>query len=902
MSIIQSIFAPIRNSTSRRLSHAEFLQCMNLLRGLVLIIFVVRFLYIEPHPELFNLGWDINAVLVGLGVTYLSMILISEIALRWNPLISLRHEFHECQAYLEIGLLIAAIVLTGQPDTHLTLFFFVPFIALARVRARSIIYLLGLTIVSVVTANVALYRLWPRPYWLWVSPSSLVDITIILFVTFILSRSWQNGRPKLCEANFHDTLDWLRQKHDAELVFLRVYRAQQDDESLVLLSGSPKTQLNRRQAYKFTCLNIEENNSLAAKAFKTGDEQIFNSRDELLENMYYRGYVEKLGLQSAIVMPIDGPNGLVDAIGTFSIYWSSPEGYRSADMSLKSEINQLGSYIKQEEYYTQELVEDITNQHSPQEISSRLNGWLERIQDNLDFWETSNLIAQATCELAGYEASYIFFWDEEEAKYSLHQPYGCKDYGQVNSDGVLSGTVAIPPELTIGQVGRDQLYAFNLLNADPTWGQQTDFRDCIAFPLQSGDKTLGLLVVGTRKDLGLPIGTREIILSLSRHSAVDLRNCQLLNKAETKANMTEALSRMIHELFSPTEISGDEADLYQGIAGIIKDAVQAYSCSFGLLQMPNQRLDPGTFIITDPAVRDCVNINDPRTIALVNDTLHSTNGIYKMDYETARERRSVYARWAKIIRTYGAVIQLNDEQQGIMLINYRDVSPRIEYQIKQILPLIQEHVPKAWSAWKDWSRAQNHQKQMWKHDIHDQLNELQFNVTLPLEQLHLAASQSVNGQITSRLKDIHANARSVGTTLKHIMDDMRHPVLVDEGLLAALRYLENNYQGLHVRVLRTTGEPPAQVANPIYRLAREAIHNGFKHGGDNVSVSIKLAREDMAMTICDDGPGLIEQGQHGSGMALMRYQADLIGAKLVWQSRSDGKTGTSVQIHWQKQH
>ncbi|MEM7131808.1 MAG: GAF domain-containing protein, partial [Chloroflexota bacterium] len=754
------------------------------------------------------------------------------------------------------------------------------------------------------------------------------DITIITLVTYLLSRSWQNGRSKLFEANFHFALERLQHKYDAKLVFLRIHSTDGARESLVLTSCSPSSLLNQSHGHKFMCLDIDEGRSLASTAFKSGRPMIVNNKEHLLESMHHRGFVEQFDLQHGMVIPLLATESQTQPYGTISLYWSTEEDFKRANESLVEDIQQLGLYVARESNCARFSAEEVINLYYQQEISARLNDWLERIQDNIDFWETANLIVKAASDLASYEVAFIFFWDGEEERYCLHLPYGFNDttrncVGAIEQDLDIATTqlsstqlpgaqltgdspkadrcVSIPKALSISQIAKEQTYPFNLLTTDRTWGDQTDFHDCLAFPLQSGDKALGLLVLATREEKELSIGMQELLLSLARHSAVDLRNCQLLNKAETRADMTEALRRMIHELFSPTSISDDEADLYRTIAVIIQEAVQAHSCSFGLLDVQNKRLDPTTFITTDKNVQDKVNVNDPKTIDLVAATLASEKGIYKIDYRIAPERRSMYVRRAKIRCAYGARIQLNDTEQGIMFINYWDVSPRIEYQIKQILPLIQEHVPKAWSAWKAWSKAQNHQRQMWKYDIHDQLNELQFNVTLPLERLHYSAQQTVNGTLTERLRVIHYNARSVATTLKHIMDDMRHPVLIDEGLLAALHYLGNKYPKLGVNVLEANGEPPAQVANPIYRLAREAIHNGFKHGGNEVTLSIQLSRDRLYMTIIDNGLGFDHRARHGSGMTLMQYQADLIGAILAWLPRSDGHTGTVVQINWHQQ-
>lgn len=880
----------IRTYDASRLSYLDFHRYLNAIRLFVLVAFSVRYqVYhstLEPTENLYKYKWWI---LLAIGACYLLMIVISQIILLTNPLFALKSEFHESQAYFEIIALILAIGFTVHAGTHLTLFFFIPFMALLRVKSRSLKYIVFQLLLTLLATNIVLQVIAQHRQWA-ATPSSLVDFTIMLLILYIISRSWRNGRTKLCEANFNYALGWIQRKYSAELTFLRIYVPEKEQESLVLVASSPESIIDHRHAYNFTRMKIEGHSSIATRSVLERTYQTITGQRNLLDRLNFKGLVEAYRLESGLALPILSMSQAEHPHGTMSLYWSKPEGYAEHVQSLQKDLQYLQQYIEQQDGADIELAEEIATVHIHQAESARLNRWLEKIQKNVDLWETANLIAVAASDLSSYETAFIMFWDEDSRIYRLQEPYGF--YSEAEYIG--------HSELTIDKILHNNGYPYNLLEVDTEWGVSTGFTKCLSFPLHSADKTLGLLIIGTAKEQRLSLGTQELILTLARHSAVDLRNCQLLNKANTKADMAHALSSMIHDLFVPSEISEDDKDLYSGIAEIICEAVRAHSCSFGLLNAENQRLDSKTFSTTETVPGKRVNINSPETLSLIQETLLTKIGIYRRDYSSSTSgERNQFVDLFNIKRTYAVAVKLDATHLGIIFINYDQLIPQTEYQIKQVLPMAQEHIPKAWKAWQAWHKAQTHQKQIWKYDIHDQLNEVQFNITLPLERLKHTVTRNGDSPHVEDIRKIHRSARSVWTTLKHIMDDMRHPVILDEGLLPAIQYLTRRDARLQVDVECVTGEPPSAVANPIYRLAREAIHNGFKHGGSKVHIAVQSHSKSFKMTIADNGPGMDTKFQAGSGMTLMQYQATLIDATLQWLPGDSG-CGTVVEVVWQE--
>jgi len=86
-----------------------------------------------------------------------------------------------------------------------------------------------------------------------------------------------------------------------------------------------------------------------------------------------------------------------------------------------------------------------------------------------------------------------------------------------------------------------------------------------------------------------------------------------------------------------------------------------------------------------------------------------------------------------------------------------------------------------------------------------------------------------------------------------------------------------------------------QVANQLYYIAKEALTNALKHGRtEGLWTSVFVSQEDgnIVLSIRDNGQGIPDSSNtsRGSGLHLMRYRAELIGAMLTVARHADGGT------------
>jgi PAS domain S-box-containing protein len=131
------------------------------------------------------------------------------------------------------------------------------------------------------------------------------------------------------------------------------------------------------------------------------------------------------------------------------------------------------------------------------------------------------------------------------------------------------------------------------------------------------------------------------------------------------------------------------------------------------------------------------------------------------------------------------------------------------------------------------------------------------------------------------------------------------PVLSDSsGLMTALQQFAGEVEDLFQICCRFDCDDPVLienrgVANHLYRIAQEAVHNAIRHGKAK-RIAIRLQGSDGGGLLCiqDDGCGIAEDAlnQTGRGLHIMRYRAGMIGGTL--EIARMGDRGTTVNCRF----
>jgi len=189
-------------------------------------------------------------------------------------------------------------------------------------------------------------------------------------------------------------------------------------------------------------------------------------------------------------------------------------------------------------------------------------------------------------------------------------------------------------------------------------------------------------------------------------------------------------------------------------------------------------------------------------------------------------------------------------------------------------------------------------------ELHDDLCQLLAGMSCMIDVLAK--------QVTRTRPELHGDFDDLASQLHHGMERTRalsHGLvparLVEAGLAAALTELARQtglIRRAEVRLSLTKQLPrhsPEQILH-LYRIAQEAIGNALRHGqATRILLSMRCAKGLCTLAVSDNGRGLPAcSGDQirGIGLHVMRYRADILGARFCLRSRP-GK-GVMVSVRY----
>jgi PAS domain S-box-containing protein len=187
------------------------------------------------------------------------------------------------------------------------------------------------------------------------------------------------------------------------------------------------------------------------------------------------------------------------------------------------------------------------------------------------------------------------------------------------------------------------------------------------------------------------------------------------------------------------------------------------------------------------------------------------------------------------------------------------------------------------------------------HDLHDELCQFLVGVLFHCRDLSadLSAARRPEAVHAEKIADLINSAITQARQLARGL----FPVLLErEGLVPALEEFALAVKGRFKIECLVKCDHPVQiqqkpVANHLYRIAQEAVHNAARHArAKHITIRLNASDSTLDMSVTDDGSGMAN-GAHRSGMGLeiMNYRAHTIGATLEVKSRA--KKGTTVVCH-----
>lgn len=190
-------------------------------------------------------------------------------------------------------------------------------------------------------------------------------------------------------------------------------------------------------------------------------------------------------------------------------------------------------------------------------------------------------------------------------------------------------------------------------------------------------------------------------------------------------------------------------------------------------------------------------------------------------------------------------------------------------------------------------------------DLHDGPVQRMYAATLSVDLAERLIRDGDSAGAIQALERIRRDLVEQSDALRHVLLDLRPPVLEREGLLPAVQQLCERFEdetGLPAVVLaRPYGKASDDVETVGYRVVQEAISNVGKHANaSGVTVWIEADGGLLQIAVTDDGRGFDPErageylGNGRVGVASMRERAELAGGRLSIQSRPG--VGTSVRV------
>lgn len=173
-------------------------------------------------------------------------------------------------------------------------------------------------------------------------------------------------------------------------------------------------------------------------------------------------------------------------------------------------------------------------------------------------------------------------------------------------------------------------------------------------------------------------------------------------------------------------------------------------------------------------------------------------------------------------------------------------------------------------------------------------------ITSILVRLRLLELSSIDPEVLKNVEELRGLTAEALDSVRRMAMDLRPAALDDLGLTPALEAFAHRFSAnwdipVTVNVAGVRRRLPRDVELVLYRVLQEALTNVAKHSGAHeVRVTLSRRRNEVTMTVCDDGQGFGEQAGANTGLGLfgMRERLALVGGQL--QVDTEQGAGTTV--------
>ena len=180
-------------------------------------------------------------------------------------------------------------------------------------------------------------------------------------------------------------------------------------------------------------------------------------------------------------------------------------------------------------------------------------------------------------------------------------------------------------------------------------------------------------------------------------------------------------------------------------------------------------------------------------------------------------------------------------------------------------------------------------------ELHDSVKQHLFSLAMAASGIrtHLDALPDVPDDLAEIVREVETTAQAAQREMTRLVKDLRPDSLQEQGLAAALNdctllFGAREHLLIYLEVQGNDALLPPPVAEALYRVAQEALHNVARHArATRVDVHLRCIPEQVALTIRDNGIGFdTGQARRGLGLANMQERMMTVGGRLTIESQT----------------
>jgi two-component system, chemotaxis family, CheB/CheR fusion protein len=248
------------------------------------------------------------------------------------------------------------------------------------------------------------------------------------------------------------------------------------------------------------------------------------------------------------------------------------------------------------------------------------------------------------------------------------------------------------------------------------------------------------------------------------------------------------------------------------------------------------------------------------------------------------------------LRGYAKVLRDNTER--------KEASERLEQMNETLEQRVRERTAQVRALASKLTMAEQEERRRVSQILHDNLQQHLYGLQMKLTMIERDAA-SGDRQILRRRADAASHSiRDAIRTTRQLAVDLSPPVLKDEGLSAAVRWLVTLMADVHRLEVELQADDELRIANEdmrvlLFQTVRELLFNVVRHSGtDRARVTLRRDGDCAWINVADRGEGfdaaLAERQQASVGLYTLRERLELFGGNVTIDS-APGK-GTSVTV------